>query len=255
MRRKHSEGSSDDILLGVRAAAFQGPYLPLGSGDAVELIEHQLQECDRDDVDLLCCPEAFLSGLASESDGQSPGDVALSMTELHCVLAPVMSSPVASVVGFTERADGGRLYSSAAFLADGAIRAVYRKVFPGYRTAICAGVELPVVTFRGTVVGILICNDVWYTEPARILPSKGAAVILVPTISGHLRRDGKLDSRLRTRGVTLPVAPQGTGRPTSGAPQWRRLAPPRRCRTGCSPRFAVSSTFNAPVSPARANTS
>jgi predicted amidohydrolase len=67
-------------------------------------------------------------------------------------------------------------------------------------------VELPVVGFRDTVLGILICNDVWYAEAARIRASKGAALILVPTNSGHLRRDGKLNSRLRTRGETLPVA-------------------------------------------------
>lgn len=70
---------------------------------------------------------------------------------------------------------------------------------------ISAGTELPVIAFRGTTVGIMICNDLWYVEPARILASKGAAVILVPTNSGHLR-NGPLDDRLRTRSETLPVA-------------------------------------------------
>jgi predicted amidohydrolase len=190
----------------VRVAAFQGPYLPFGSGNVVELIGRQLEQCERDDVDLLCCPEAFLGGLAYESDGQSPGDVAVSVKELRRLLAPLMSSPVASVVGFTERADNGSLYNSAAFLADGAVHAVYRKVYPGYRTAICAGVELPVLVFRDTLLGIMICNDVWYAEPARILASKGAALILVPTNSGHLHRNSKANHRLRTRAETLPVA-------------------------------------------------
>ena len=108
----------------MRVAAFQGPYLPFGSGDVVELIEGQLEQCEREDIDLLCCPEALLGGLPYELDGQSPSDVAVSVKELHPHLAPVMSSPVASVVGFNERGDTGSLYSSAVFLADGAIRAV-----------------------------------------------------------------------------------------------------------------------------------
>jgi hypothetical protein len=86
----------------VRVAAFQGPYLPFGPCHVVELIERQLEQSEREGVDLLCCPEAFLGGLAYESDGQSPGDVAVSVKELPRLLAPVMSSPVTSVVGFTE---------------------------------------------------------------------------------------------------------------------------------------------------------
>lgn len=196
---------SGGTLQRVKVAAYQGPYLPFGSMDAVELIREQLTQCEHTDVDLMCCPEAILGGLAHEADGQSPHDVAVSVKELRRLVAPLTSSPVATVVGFTERADDGQLYNSAAFLADGAVQVVYRKVYPGYRTVISAGTELPVIAFRGTVFGIMICNDLWYAEPARILASKGASVILVPTNSGHLRNT-PLDSRLRTRGETLPVA-------------------------------------------------
>lgn len=205
MQKRSLVAAPDETLHRVRVAAFQGPYLPFGSVNAVELITGQLLQCERDGVDLLCCPEAFLGGLADESDGQCPGDVAVSMKELRHLLAPLMSSPIATVIGFTERDDDGRLFSAAAFVADGAVQAVYRKVYPGYRTAICAGTELPVITFRDTVLGIMICNDLWYVEPARILANKGAALILVPTNSGHLRK-GTANSRLQTRGETLPVA-------------------------------------------------
>ena len=192
-------------LLDVRVAAYQGPYLPFGSWGAVELVGHQLERCERAGVDLLCCPEAFLGGLAHESDGQSPRDVAIRVDELRRLLAPLMSSPVASVIGFTERAADGKVFSSAALITDGEVRAVYRKVYPGYRTAICAGEDLPVFVFRDAVLGIMICNDVWYAEPARILASKGAGLIVVPTNSGHLRNN-RSDNRLRIRGETLPVA-------------------------------------------------
>jgi 5-aminopentanamidase len=176
-------------------------------GEAVESIRVRLDQCEREGVDVLCCPEAFLGGLAHESDGQSPREVAVSTAQLRHILDPLIASPVASVVGFTERAQDGRLFSSAVFVADGLIQAVYRKVYPGYRTAICAGAELPVFRFRDTVLGIMICNDLWYVEPARILAGKGAALILVPTNSGHLvKNETSRHGRLQTRGQTLPVA-------------------------------------------------
>lgn len=193
-------------LPGMRIAAFHWPYLPFGSSDGIDLIERHLRQCEVEGVELLCCPEAFIGGLAHESDGQSPEAVAVSLDELTTLLGQALASPVAAAVGFTERAQSGDLYSSVAFLADGAIRFVQRKVYPGYRTAISAGTELQVFAFRDTVLGILVCNDIWYTEPARILASKGAELILVPTNSGHLRYQSTVKDRLRKRGETLPVA-------------------------------------------------
>ena len=87
------------------------------------------------------------------------------MEKLHRLLAPLTSSTVAAAVGFTEHAD-----------------------------------DRPAVQLRS-----MICNDLWYVEQARILASKGAAVILVPTNSGHLRNT-RWDNRLRIRSQTLPVA-------------------------------------------------
>jgi predicted amidohydrolase len=154
---------------------------------------------------LLCCPEAVLGGLAHESAGQSPSAVALGVEngELAEVLAPLLDTPMTVVVGFTERAPTGDIFNSAAVVAGGRIAAVYRKVFPGYRTAYRAGTELPVHRCGPTPFGVIICNDLWYVEPARLLSSTGAAVILVPTNSGHQRAPA--DS-FRARGENLPIA-------------------------------------------------
>lgn len=67
--------------------------------------------------------------------------VAVGMAELHRLFAPAMSSPVASVVGFTGRADDGRLYNSAAFLADGEFSRHIPQGASGYGTAMCTGVK------------------------------------------------------------------------------------------------------------------
>ena len=59
----------------MKIAAYQAPYLPFGSGEAIELIRQQLIVCDENRVEMLCCPEAVIGGLAQESDGESPAEV------------------------------------------------------------------------------------------------------------------------------------------------------------------------------------
>jgi predicted amidohydrolase len=197
----------------VKVAAYQGPYLPFGSLDAIGLIEEQLVTCAAQGVDVLCCPEAFIGGLARESDGQSPLDVALNVEngELVEVLGPLVTTSVTLIVGFTERDSSGDLFNSAAVVFGGQVVLVYRKVFPGYRTAIRAGTRLPVMSHGSSCLGILICNDLWYVEPARVLAAAGAAVLFVPSNSGHLRPGVGTDpgvgtERMRSRGENLPIA-------------------------------------------------
>jgi predicted amidohydrolase len=189
----------------VLVASYQAPYLPFGSFDAVGLIAGQVAACAAAGVAILCCPEQVLGGLAHESDGQSPADVALGVDDgqIADVVAPLLGSAVTVVVGFTERDAGGRLFSSAAVLANGGVAGVHRKSYPGYRTVIQPGDELALFRHGSTPFGIIICNDAWYVEPARILAASGAAVVLVPSNSGHMREPSP---SMLARGHNLPVA-------------------------------------------------
>lgn len=189
----------------MKIAAYQAPYLEFGSLEAVELIQSQLLTCEAEGVTTLCCPEAILGGLAHESAGESPADVALGVSngELANVVDPLLGSAVQVIIGFTERDPSGAIFNSAAILAGGRITGVYRKVYPGYRTAFRAGEDLPVFSEATAPFGIVICNDLWYVEPTRVLAAAGAAVIFVPTNSGHPR---VVTSSFRARGENLPVA-------------------------------------------------
>jgi len=189
----------------MKVAAYQAPYLPFGSLEAVGLIREQLAECEADSVEILCCPEAVIGGLAHESDGQSPSDVAVGVDngELGEVVAPLLDTSVTVIVGFTERDSSGNLFSSAAVLEGGRVAGVYRKVYPGYRTVIRAGDQLPVFRHGSTQYGIIICNDLWYVEPPRILAAAGAALLFVPTNGGHVRTPSEA---FRARGENLPIA-------------------------------------------------
>ena len=191
----------------MKVAAFQAPFLPFGSFDAIDQIRDRIAECDELGVDLLVCPESVIGGLALESDGHDPDQVALGVASGELADAVGSWRPVATTVvaGFTERDEQGQLFSAAVVIGPTGILAVTRKLFPGYRTVIQAGAELTVHDLAGATAAIIVCNDIWYVEPARVLAARGAALLVVPTNSGHVRDPGRAGP-LRARGRSLPIA-------------------------------------------------
>ena len=173
----------------MKVAAYQTPLLRCGSMEAIELIRQQVSWCESEGVAILCCPEAILGGLADYSS--SPADFAIDVErgQLATVLAPLASSTVTTILGFTEIAGGNRLYNSAAIFKNGAVVGLYRKLYPAIRKSVYEpGDRTPVFTIGGLTFGIIICNDSNFCEPARIMAAKGAAALFVPTNNG-LPRD------------------------------------------------------------------
>ena len=76
---------------------------------AIELIREQVKICESAGVEILCCPEAVLGGLADYS--LQPKDFAIDVErgQLDTLLAPLSNNTVTTIVGFTE-IDGTRLY-------------------------------------------------------------------------------------------------------------------------------------------------
>lgn len=166
----------------MKVAAYQAPLLPAGSMEAIELIRERIRWCEAEGVQLLCCPEAILGGLADYSD--TPDEFAIETAELESRLAPLASAAVTTVVGFTERA-GGSLYNSAAVMQRGSTAGVYRKLHPAiHRSVYAAGTGISVFRAGELTFGILICNDSNYPELARLIAARGATVLLVPTNNG-----------------------------------------------------------------------
>lgn len=162
----------------------------------------QLASCEAAGVELLCCPESVIGELANESDGDSPAVVALNVDELTEVVAPLLASAMTIVVGFTERMPGGEVSNAAAVLSDGEVAGIYRKVYPG--TGVCLpGEDLPVFRHGDVHFGVLICNDAHYVEPARVLASRGAQLLVVPVHGGH--RAAK-EAAWRARGTNVLIA-------------------------------------------------
>jgi predicted amidohydrolase len=153
--------------------------------EVLGLIREQVEWCESKGVEILCCPEGVLGGLADYAS--RPADIAIDAEagQLGARLAPLTSDRVATILGFTEIDRGGRLYNSAAVFHRGAVVGVYRKLYPAINRSVYeAGDKLPVFTVGGLTFGIIICNDSNYYEPARIMASKGAVALFVPTNNG-----------------------------------------------------------------------
>jgi predicted amidohydrolase len=166
----------------MRVAAYQAPLLPGGSMEALQLIRDRVKWCEREGVDILCCPEAVLGGLAD--DAERPVDIAIDVEsgQLETLLAPLASKSVAVIVGFTETVGAGKLYNTAAVFHDGRVVGICRKRHPAIRQPVySAGDRSPVFNVGRLSFGIMICNDSNYPEIAADLVARGAMAIFLPT--------------------------------------------------------------------------
>ncbi len=116
----------------MKVAAYQVSLRATGSAGVISLIREQVDRCESLGVEILCCPEGVVGGLADYAE--RPGAIAISVAagQLDALLAPLASDRVATILGFTE-VDRGRLYNSAAVFHKGSVVGVYRKlgVTPG----------------------------------------------------------------------------------------------------------------------------
>ena len=136
-----------------------------------------LGEAERRGADLLVLPELALSGYPPKDLLERPAFLDASAAALKALVAEVgqgTSRSTAVLVGFPEplpeapeSADGRRVANSAALIDGGGVVSVTRKsllptydVFDEWRYFQPA-TEVTVTPFRGTRLGISICEDIW----------------------------------------------------------------------------------------------
>ena len=195
----------------MKVAAYQAPLLSCGFKATISLVREQVSRCESEGIEILCCPEGILGGLADYAP--RPKEVAIDVEagELEEVLAPLASHTVTSIVGFTETTGAGRLYNTAAVYYRGAVIGLYRKLYPAIRKSVCdAGVEIPVFEVDGLTFGIVICLDSNYLEPARIMAARGATALFVPTNNGLPPEKADVALRVQARNVDIARAVDNT---------------------------------------------
>jgi NAD+ synthase (glutamine-hydrolysing) len=161
--------------------------------------------------DLLLLPELTLVGYPPEDLLLHKGLRVKADEALQRVVRDVRG--IALMIGFPEYVDGN-VHNSAAFVADGAILAVHRKlVLPNYsvfdeKRYFTPGAGPTVVDYGGMRLGLIICEDVWEPGPTAATVAAGAEVVLV--INGspfHMRQQQMRESLLagRARDNAVPI--------------------------------------------------
>lgn len=188
---------------------------PEGTGSPAESVSRFVAAVDAEvrpgDADVILLPE----GVTVVGTGRSYVDVAESVpgptTGRLSDLARRHRAWVAA--GLYER-EGPVLYNTAVLLdRDGRLAGRYRKVYlprEELEGGLSAGREYPVFETDFGRVGLMICWDVQYADPARALALRGAELILMPIWGGSqlLGRARALENHvfLATSGYDYPAS-------------------------------------------------
>ena len=163
----------------MKVAAYQAPLESSRCEDARALIREQVVRCETLGVEILCCPEAVLGGLADYA--AQPAAIAIDVDGGGLDETAQASDSVTTILGFTEIDRSGRLFNAAAVLSQGVVVGVYRKLHPAInRSVYHAGSGTPVFTVGRLTFGIVICRDSIFPEPAAAMPpAKGGAELVL----------------------------------------------------------------------------
>ena len=167
------------------------------TGNAQKIIAH-LERAREIGADLVVFPELAVTGYPPEDLLLKPSFIAANRAAVERIAAATRG--LTAVVGFADVE--GDVYNAAAVLHDGALSGVYRKhylptygVFDEDRT-FRAGKANPVFVLGDTVVGVSICEDIWYPDgPPRIQAAGGAHLLI--NISASPYHAGKGAARER----------------------------------------------------------
>ncbi len=146
-----------------------------------ERVREGIRAADAAGAELVLFPELVLTGYPPEDLLLKEHFLADAGEALRSLAADV-HGPIA-IVGFPERAED--VYNAAAVLADGAVQAVYRKVYlPNYgvfdeQRYFQVGAAGAVIDVGAHRVGITVCEDIWEPgPPASDEALAGATLIL-----------------------------------------------------------------------------
>ena len=149
-------------------------------------------------ADLLVFPELALTGYPPEDLLLRPGFLESCGEAVDEMARQVHGIDV--VFGHP-RAEGLKRFNTASWMRDGSVIGRYDKQhLPNYavfdeQRYFSPGKSPLVVDLKGVPVGVLICEDTWEAEPARLAKASGAGLLVVPNASPY--RDDKLLARER----------------------------------------------------------
>ncbi len=144
-------------------------------------------------------PELAITGYPPEDLLLKPQFIEENVDALHHLASQVRG--ITAVVGFVDAKDD--IYNAAAIVHDGEVKGIYRKIFlPNYgvfdeNRYFQQGKEIPVFIINGAVVGINICEDIWYAEGPTLAQCLGGGAEVIINISSSPFHAGKRAFRER----------------------------------------------------------
>ncbi|HEV8540223.1 MAG TPA: NAD+ synthase, partial [Nitrospiraceae bacterium] len=186
-----------------------------------------LREAQKAKADLVAFPELSLTGYPPEDLLLNPRFLEDTRRALQEVMRRCRG--LAAVVGYVSEGETGSrlkrpmvvpagrhdLYNAAAIIAEQRLVTTYcKRYLPNYGVFdesryFHPGRRIPVILLNGTVLGVNICEDIWYPEgPSRMQAAAGAEVIVninaSPFQMGKSRfREQMLATRARENGVIV----------------------------------------------------
>lgn len=152
------------------------------TAEAIEKIERAVDRAGEHNTDVIILGEGINDMGCSLTAAQSAQDLNGEFCSLVRKKAAQYNTYI--VMNFHER-DGERIFNTSLLIdRRGNIAGKYRKTHLSlneYEQGISPGDELPVFDTDFGRVGMLICWDMYFPEPARIMAMKGAELLLVST--------------------------------------------------------------------------
>lgn len=139
-------------------------------------MESVIKKYKDDKIDLLCFPELCISGYQYDVAGQSQDEERM----IQSLAAKYKISILAGICLH----EGEKMYDAAGIWNEDGIRlGIYRKIhlYESENGVFDRGDKLPIISFKGWKIGILICADLGFPEISLILGKKGCDVIFYPS--------------------------------------------------------------------------
>jgi len=167
----------------MKIALYQGPGRINDVDGAFALMAETATEAKANGADLLLLPEMYLSGY--NIGPQNAQRQALPVTGLDAAQAIAKTNEIALVFGYPERVGDAVANSAVLIGPTGDILLNYRKshLFGDIDRSMfkAIGSTFALATLHGLKIGLLICYDIEFPEPARLVALQGADVLLIPT--------------------------------------------------------------------------
>jgi NAD+ synthase (glutamine-hydrolysing) len=191
------------------ALAQINPKMGDFAGNTAKIIRF-IEQAKDNEADIVALPELAVTGYPPEDLLLKPQFISANLKALEAIIAA--SQGITTVVGFVDKTTD--IHNAAAVLHDGELKGVYHKtylpnygVFDDYRY-FKAGETAPVFQLGEVLIGVNICEDIWYPGgPTQVQALAGAHIIINISASPYHSAKGEDRERmLATRAEDNAVA-------------------------------------------------